>query len=65
MTYVTEYVYADEPKGMVVGQSCYSRLVPLDYVVKLSIRLGNGEGNYDPLNPTSPVPTVPGGPDSK
>lgn len=65
VTYVTEYVYADEPKGMVVGQSSYSRLVPLDYVVKLSISLGNGEGNYDPLNPTSPVPTVPGGPDSK
>lgn len=65
VTYITEYDYSDMPKGMVIEQSSFARLVPLDYVVKITISLGNGDGNYDPLNPNAPVPTVPGGPDFK
>lgn len=65
VTYLTYYDYSDQPKGMVIEQSSYARLVPLDYVVKITISLGNGDGNYDPLNPDAPVPTVPGGPFDK
>lgn len=59
--YYVEYVSSSEIKGTVVGMSSYSRLVPLNFVVKIAISLGDG-GTYDPSNPTAPPPTVPGGP---
>lgn len=65
VTYITEYAYSEEPKGMVIAQSSYSRLVPMDYVVKLTISLGDGQGHTDPNNPVAPVPPLPGAPGSK
>lgn len=59
VSYYTEYVSSSEIKGTVVGMSSYARLVPLNYVVRLSISLGDG-AVYDPNDPTAPPPQVPG-----
>lgn len=60
VSYYVEYVSSYDVKGTLIGMSSYSRIVPLHFVVKLTISLGN-ETYYDPQNPGSTPPTVPGG----
>lgn len=59
VSYTVEYVRSNSIKGTLIGMSSYSRMVPLNFVVKLRISLGD-EIYYDPENPDSSAPTVPG-----
>ncbi|NLY36517.1 MAG: PASTA domain-containing protein [Tissierellia bacterium] len=60
VTYYVEYVSSNDVKGTLIGMSSYNRILPLQFHVRLTISLGN-ENYYDPQNPDSPPPTVPGG----